>query len=475
MQPAILTLCALLAFPAFAEPSGVLVGLQDSTNQYRTIWMVAEGGVPVVSAVVKGLVVPRESGLWRMDVALTRCGEVDQYQVDELSIRPLEAASGTATIQNCEAIAKASCGAVYPASGGLVMERWISYAGPTHFAEQFWLTESCGADPVWETGFSVRDLDHPEQDVAMQTVFLSDRVDALKAAAREALVCATDDLDCIDSLDPSHLSLSSGWGIARAQSQWSVVVAVASLDPSLAPSPVVTDVEPPVAILGLSEDQKPAEAIEGLPEGDQSISPDGDMVIVRTDQVVAYRLGSGTVEGPPVLLPTKSGEQVVMVEWASKSQVAPWGAVLRGLSNEAAGMSQSTGIDRVAWLRGCWETVSENRIIEEQWMAPRGDSMLGISRTLRDGSLVGYELVVLREQGEELAYEAHPSGQPSAVFVSSAVGAQRIAFENPGHDFPKRIGYERRGDDLLAWIEGTQDGQVRRIEFPYHRAACPGE
>ena len=48
-------------------------------------------------------------------------------------------------------------------------------------------------------------------------------------------------------------------------------------------------------------------------------------------------------------------------------------------------------------------------------------------------------------------------------------------FENAAHDFPQRVGYRvAGGDSLLAWIEGTRDGQVRRIEFPYRRVACPG-
>jgi hypothetical protein len=49
-----------------------------------------------------------------------------------------------------------------------------------------------------------------------------------------------------------------------------------------------------------------------------------------------------------------------------------------------------------------------------------------------------------------------------------------VVFENPQHDFPQRVGYERKGGDaLLAWIEGTRNGQTRRVEFPYRRVACP--
>lgn len=135
----------------------------------------------------------------------------------------------------------------------------------------------------------------------------------------------------------------------------------------------------------------------------------------------------------------------------------------------------STGVDQVAWLSGCWESVTPQRTIEEQWMAPRGKSMLGIGRTVRGEALVEYELVLIREDSGRLAYQAHPSGQPSAVFLSREIGASRVVFENLEHDFPQRVGYERTGPDALtAWIEGTRDGTTKRIEFPYRRGSCGG-
>ena len=148
-------------------------------------------------------------------------------------------------------------------------------------------------------------------------------------------------------------------------------------------------------------------------------------------------------------------------------------AVLIAIASNGSVVTQSSGIERLAWLQGCWETVSPGRTVEEQWMAPRGKSMIGVGRTVRGDTLVEYELMLIREQGDLLAYEAHPSGQPAAVFLSRTIGAARVVFENLQHDFPQRIGYERRRSDmLLAWIEGSQQGQLQRIEFPYRRAAC---
>jgi hypothetical protein len=131
-------------------------------------------------------------------------------------------------------------------------------------------------------------------------------------------------------------------------------------------------------------------------------------------------------------------------------------------------------IEQVGWMQGCWQMDAGPRVVEEQWMAPRGGVMLGMGRTVRDGKLVEYESVVLREQDGKLAYEAHPSGQPPAVFMASTIEESTVIFENPAHDFPQRVGYKRDGDSLLAWIDGAVNGKSRRVEFPYRRAACAG-
>ena len=137
--------------------------------------------------------------------------------------------------------------------------------------------------------------------------------------------------------------------------------------------------------------------------------------------------------------------------------------------------SQPLGIDDVAWLTGCWEYSSGSRTVEERWLAPRAHSMVNVGRTVQADKLVEYEMVLIREQEGRLAYEAHPSGQPSAAFMSRTVSNRELVFENLQHDFPQRVGYKRDGDSLLAWIEGPRNGQIRRIEFPYRKVACSGD
>ena len=139
----------------------------------------------------------------------------------------------------------------------------------------------------------------------------------------------------------------------------------------------------------------------------------------------------------------------------------------------ASASAQTTLVKDVAWLHGCWEQRDGDRVVEERWMPARAGSMLGVGRTTRGEKLVEHEYIVLTERDGRLAYEAHPSGQATATFMSKPITGREVVFEDPTHDFPQRVGYKSTGPgQLLAWVEGTTGGKTRRIEFNYRTVNC---
>ena len=106
-------------------------------------------------------------------------------------------------------------------------------------------------------------------------------------------------------------------------------------------------------------------------------------------------------------------------------------------------------------------------------MAPRGDGMLGMSRTVAKGRIVEHEFLQIRVQEGRLVYIAQPSRQPEATFTAKSAGAREVIFENLAHDFPQRIIYRLQSDgNLAARIEGTEKGQARGVDFAMMRVAC---
>jgi hypothetical protein len=133
---------------------------------------------------------------------------------------------------------------------------------------------------------------------------------------------------------------------------------------------------------------------------------------------------------------------------------------------------RSASVNDVGWIAGCWDLSRDNRHIVEHWMPVEGGTMMGMSRTVVNGKTTEWEFLMLRNGPKGLEYVAKPSGQAEAVFVATSASATEVVFENPSHDFPKKIIYTRNGESLTASIEGSMNGKMRRIDFPYNRAAC---
>ena len=147
------------------------------------------------------------------------------------------------------------------------------------------------------------------------------------------------------------------------------------------------------------------------------------------------------------------------------------GAVLAAAP--APPQSGPASAERLAWMSGCWERRSGPVLVEEQWMRPRGGTLLGMSRTVRGDSTVEHESMRIYEQGGRLVFAALPSGQAPAEFRSTHVGGAEVVFSNPAHDFPQTVRYRRAGaDSLVARIEGTRGGRLRGVDFPMRRVPC---
>jgi hypothetical protein len=134
-------------------------------------------------------------------------------------------------------------------------------------------------------------------------------------------------------------------------------------------------------------------------------------------------------------------------------------------------------VERLAWLAGCWEgTLSSGASYEEVWLAPRGGSIIGMSRMTRDGRTLSFEFMRIGANAAgDVVYAAQPSGRPATHFTASELSSNAVTFENPEHDFPQRILYRLTPpDELFARIEGQRDGQLRGLDFPLRRVACAG-
>jgi hypothetical protein len=149
-------------------------------------------------------------------------------------------------------------------------------------------------------------------------------------------------------------------------------------------------------------------------------------------------------------------------------------AVLLTLVAHAQAPAAKPTLQDFAWLAGHWRIEQGDRLVDEQWMAPSGGLMMGMARNVQAGKVREYEFTLLRqERNGDIVYVASPSKQTQTTFKLTSLRAGEAVFENPEHDFPKKIVYARQSDgSLLAAIEGPgRDGKLRRVEYPFKRVS----
>ena len=124
-------------------------------------------------------------------------------------------------------------------------------------------------------------------------------------------------------------------------------------------------------------------------------------------------------------------------------------------------------IDDMASLAGAWVgTRNSGASSEERWSPPLGGAMLGVSRTVSRGKMSAFEYLRIVERDGGLVCIAQPGGNPPTEFVLTTLTTTRAVFDNPRHDYPKRIVYERSAEgDLSATIGFMKGGSPRRLEY----------
>ncbi len=136
----------------------------------------------------------------------------------------------------------------------------------------------------------------------------------------------------------------------------------------------------------------------------------------------------------------------------------------------AAQQGSNYHLDDLVWLSGDWSTTSPGTIIEEHWTRPAGNTMIGMGRTIIQGKTVFFEYLRIESRPEGIVYVAHPKARPGTDFKLVTLTDTEAVFENPEHEFPRRIIYRKnRNGTITARVEGKADGKDKEEEFPYHR------
>lgn len=137
---------------------------------------------------------------------------------------------------------------------------------------------------------------------------------------------------------------------------------------------------------------------------------------------------------------------------------------------------QDTGsFKKLYALEGTWVMKSKKgNTMGESWVKVNDDYLQNKGFYVKGNDTVVTERVALRKTKNEINYistvEDQNNKQPIAFKLTSSEN-NVFVFENPEHDFPKRIVYELiSADSIHAWIDAGKTGASERQDFYYHRA-----
>jgi hypothetical protein len=139
-----------------------------------------------------------------------------------------------------------------------------------------------------------------------------------------------------------------------------------------------------------------------------------------------------------------------------------------GASRKTPPSGPATNISDLIWLAGDWQSASGGRAqVEEHWTHPAGGTMIGMGRTVVGDKTAEFEFLRIEQRGSDIFYVANPNANcPQTDFKLTRLSRQEVIFENPAHDYPKRIIYRKNSDlSLVASVDAGEGTKAQSFSY----------
>ena len=127
--------------------------------------------------------------------------------------------------------------------------------------------------------------------------------------------------------------------------------------------------------------------------------------------------------------------------------------------------AEPADLKKLEWLSGTWAMEKDGTTTEEHWRPLQGTTLMGTSHTFDAKSSKFFEFLRITAMRGTIAYIASPQGMKPTVFPLAKLEDGVVVFENPQHDYPQRIRYEKTDKGVTATISLLDGGKAESFVF----------
>ena len=167
-------------------------------------------------------------------------------------------------------------------------------------------------------------------------------------------------------------------------------------------------------------------------------------------------------------MPKSSAHLTLFVPWLLGSVVL---AVLPSSPGAIAQEIEVPGcqsVEALTFMLGRWREETQGTVFEEQWTDLGDGTMKGHAESYKSDGTEHFQTedMVIRPANGTLVYAADPDGDGTFIeFTLTSCEQGAVVFENPDHDFPKRLAYRRDEEGMLHASVTDLDDQGFELSF----------
>ena len=115
------------------------------------------------------------------------------------------------------------------------------------------------------------------------------------------------------------------------------------------------------------------------------------------------------------------------------------------------------------WIVGNWEQKTDKGILTESWQRLNDSVFVGSCYFINESDTLHRETMLLEQRADSITYSANVTGQnndKAVPFTFTTANTNSLVFENPTHDYPQKIVYQKnKSNDLVVTVSGMLRGK----------------